>query len=73
MILFEGVCKLSSSLTLARERDSQNLLERLVYEKKYKPIYYTVLDNVAYQGLLNRSLLLGDNLGEANLHYCSCV
>ena len=57
MILFEEVCKLSSSLTLARERGSQNLLERLVYEKKYKLIHYTTLDNVAYQGLLNCSFI----------------
>ena len=72
-ILFEKVSKSPSSLSLAREKDSQNILERLVYEEKYKPIYYTVLESVAYQGLLNCSFLLNDDLGVINLHYCSCV
>ena len=71
-ILFKEVCKFSSSLTLACKKGSQNILERLFYEEKYKLIYYTVLDSVPYQGLLN-SFLLNDNLGVKNLHYCSCV
>ena len=72
-ILFEEVCKFPSSLTLAREKDSQNILKRLVYEKKYKLIYYTVLDSVAYQGLLSCSFLLNDDLGVTNLLYYSCL
>ena len=72
-ILFEEVCKFPSSVTLARENDFQNILERLVYEGKYKLIYYIVLESVAYQGLLNCSFLLNDDLGVTNLHYCSCV
>ena len=72
-ILFEEVCKFSFSSTLARKKDSRNILERLVYEEKYKLIYYTVLDNVAYQGLLNCSFLLNDDLGVTTLHYCNCV
>ena len=54
-ILFEEVCQFPSSLTLAREKDFQNTLERLVYEDKYKLIYCTVLESVAYQDLLNCS------------------
>ena len=73
-ILFEEVCKFPSSLSLAREKDSQNILERLVYEEeKYKLIYYTLLESVAYQDLLNCSFLLNSDLGVTNLHYCSCV
>ena len=72
-ILFEEVCKFPSSLTFAREKDSQNILERLVYEEKYKLIYYTVFESVTYQGLLNRSFLLNGDLGVTNLHYCSFV
>ena len=61
-ILFEEGCKFPSSLTLSQEKDSQNILERLVYEEKYKLIYYTGLESVAYQGLLNCSYLLNDDL-----------
>ena len=39
-ILFEEVSgKFAFNLTLAREKDSQNILERLVYEEKCKLIY----------------------------------
>ena len=72
-ILFEEVCKFPFSLTVAREKDSKNILERLVYEKKYKIMYYTIVDGVAYQGWSNCSFLLNDVLGVTNLHYCSCV
>ena len=72
-ILFEEVCKFPSSLTLAHEKDFQNILKRLVYEEKYKLIYYTVLKSVAYHGLLNCSFWLNDDLGVTNLHYCGCV
>ena len=65
-ILFEEVCKFLSSSALNHEKDSQNILERLVYEKNYKLIYYTVLDSVAYQGLLNCSFLLNRDLGGTN-------
>ena len=72
-MLFEEVCKFPSNLTLAHEKDCQNIVERLVDEEKYKLIFYTVLNNIAYQGLLNCSFLLNDDLGVINLHYCSCV
>ena len=72
-ILFEEVCKFPSNLSLAREKDSQNILERLVYEEKYKLIYHTVLNSISCQGWLNCSFLLNDDLGVTNLHYCSCV
>ena len=73
-ILFKEVCKFASNLTLAREKDFQNIFERLVYkEKYYKLRFYTVLDSIAYQGLLNCSFLLNDDLGVINLHCCSCV
>ena len=36
-------------VTLAHEKDLQNILQRLVYEEKYKLIYYTVLESVVYQ------------------------
>ena len=67
-ILFEEVCKFPSNVTLTYEKDSQNILERLVYEKNYNLIYYTVLYSVAYQGWLNCSFLLNDGLGVTNLH-----
>ena len=68
-ILFEEVCKFPSSLILARENDSQNILKRLVYEEKYELIYYTVHGN----GLWSCSFLLNYDLGVTNLHNCSCV
>ena len=52
-ILSKEVCKFPSSLTLAREKDSQNMLQRLVYEEKYKLKYYAVLNSLAYEGLFN--------------------
>ena len=67
-ILFEEVCKFPATLALAREKYFQNILKRLVYEEKYKLIYYTVLESVAYEGSLNCSFLLDDNLGVTNLH-----
>ena len=66
-----GVCKFPSSLTLAREKGSQNILERLIYEGKYKLLHYAVPDSVAHQGLLNCSFLLSDDLGATTSHYCS--
>ena len=36
-------------VTLAHEKDLQNILQRLVYEEKYKLTYYTVLESVVYQ------------------------
>ena len=68
--LYEEVCKFPSSLTLAREKGSQNILERLIYEEKYKLIHYAVPDSVANQGLLNCSFLLSDDLGVTTSHYC---
>ena len=68
--LYEEVCKFPSSLTLAREKGSQNILERLIYEEKYKLIHYAVPDSVANQGLLNCSFLLSDDLGATTSHYC---
>ena len=72
-ILFEEVCNFLSSLTVAQKIYSQNILERLVHEEKYKLIHYTVLEGVAYQSLLNRSFSLNDDLAATNLQYCSCV
>ena len=65
-ILFEEVCKFPFSLILAREKDSKNILERLVYEEKYKIMYYTTVDAVAYQGWSNCSFLLNGDLGVLN-------
>ena len=72
-MLFEEVCKFPSNLTLAHEKNWQNIFERLVDEEKYKLIFYSVLNSIAYQGLLNCSFLLNDDLGVIHLHYCSCV
>ena len=64
---FKEVCQSNSSFTLASERD---ILAMLVYEEKYKLIYYTILDSVACQDLLNSFFLLNDDLGVTNLHCC---
>ena len=62
-ILSKEVYKFPSSLTPAYEKDSsevilQNILQRLVYEEKYKLIYYTVFNSVAYEGLFNGSFFI---------------
>ena len=57
-ILFEEICKFPSSWTLVI----------LLLNS-----YYTLLESVAYQDLLNCSFLLNSDLGVTNLHYCSCA